>query len=178
MLYFAYGSNLNVASVADWCRHYGLRAPNIKNGRPAILDNYRLAFPIFSEYWGGGTADIAYDPGKHVAGVVFDLTEAEMGVLDQKVRRKLDSSAKELGIYKRITIEVRPMGKGPTMPAVTYQGVEPEGFHIPPTQTYMDLLIQGAYEHGLSMMWVAYLNSFSTQAARPPKPPAPPRTGT
>jgi hypothetical protein len=35
----------------------------------------------------------------------------------------------------------------------------------------MDLLIQGAYSHGLSMMWIAYLQSFSTQAGRKPKPP-------
>ena len=58
MWYFAYGSNLNARAVSDWCRHFGHRAPNLKPGRPAVLDNYRLGFPIYSEYWGGGIADI------------------------------------------------------------------------------------------------------------------------
>jgi hypothetical protein len=53
MWYFAYGSNLNIRAVTDWCRHYGHRAPVMKNGQAAALDNYRLCFPIFSEYWGG-----------------------------------------------------------------------------------------------------------------------------
>jgi hypothetical protein len=35
----------------------------------------------------------------------------------------------------------------------------------------MDLVIQGAYSHGLSMMWISYLQSFSIQAGRKPRPP-------
>ena len=72
MWYFAYGSNLNTAAVAEWCRHYGHKPPALRGGRAAVLDNYRLCFPIFNEYWGGGTADIVYDPGKYVAGAVFE----------------------------------------------------------------------------------------------------------
>ena len=30
----------------------------------------------------------------------------------------------------------------------------------------MDLVIHGAYSYGLSMMWISYLKSFSTQAGR------------
>ena len=46
---------------------------------------------------------------------------------------------------------------------MTYQGISVEKYHIPPTQHYMDLVIQGAYSFGLSMMWISYLQSFSTQ---------------
>jgi hypothetical protein len=36
----------------------------------------------------------------------------------------------------------------------------------------MDLLIQGAYTYGLSMMWIAYLQSFATtHTGRKPRPP-------
>lgn len=171
MWYFAYGSNLNARAVAEWCRHYGFRSPAMKNGRPAVLDNYRLCFPIFSEYWGGGIADIIYDPGKYVAGALFDVTEAELKVLDQKVGRKLDNSDRELGIYKRIEVKVAPLAKGEPVQAVTYQGLNIEKLHIPPTQHYMDVVIQGAYSFGLSMMWISYLQSFSTQVGRKPRPP-------
>ena len=61
-----------------------LRPPSLKPGKPAVLDNYRLCFPIFSEYFGGGIADIVYDPGKYVAGALFDLSEADLKVLDAK----------------------------------------------------------------------------------------------
>ena len=171
MWYFAYGSNLNSRAVGEWCRHFGYKSPALKPGRAAILDNYRLGFPIFSEYWGGGIADIVYDPGKYVAGVLFDLSEAELDVLDAKVSRKLDSAGREIGIYKRIDVKVSPLGKGEPVNAMTYQGLNVERYHIPPTKHYMDLVIQGAYSFGLSMMWVAYLQSFSTQQGRKPRPP-------
>lgn len=171
MLYFAYGSNLNHRSVADWARHYGHKPPALRGGKPAILDNYRLAFPVFSEYWGGGTADVVRDPGKSVSGAVFELSDADCETLDQKVRRRLDGGGNEIGVYKRILIDVRPLGRGPTSKAFTYQGVQQEAFHIPPTENYLDLLVVGAFEHGLSTMWVSYLKSFSTQGARDPRPP-------
>ncbi len=101
MWYFAYGSNLNSRAVGEWARHFGHKSPALKPGRPAVLDNYRLCFPIFSEYWGGGIADIVYDPGKYVMGVLFDLTEAELAVLDAKVVRKVEGAGKEQGIYRR-----------------------------------------------------------------------------
>ncbi len=171
MWYFAYGSNLNSQAVVEWCRHFGHRPPSMKPGKPAVLDNYRMGFSIFSEYWGGGIADIVYDPGKYVAGVLFDLTDGEMAVLDQKVNRKVDAGGKEMGTYKRIEVKVAPLVKGEPVQAVTYQGVGIERYHIPPTQHYMDLVIQGAYSFGLSMMWISYLQSFSTQQGRKPRPP-------
>lgn len=170
MWYFAYGSNLNARAVSEWCRHFGHRAPNLKSGRPAILDNYRLGFSIYSEYWGGGIADIVYDPGKYVSGVLFDLAEVDLAVLDLKVQRKIETG-KELGIYRRIEARVAPLGKSEPVQAITYQGTSGERYHIPPTQHYMDLLIQGAYGYGLSMMWISYLQSFSTQTGRKPRPP-------
>ncbi len=170
MWYFAYGSNLNARAVSEWCRHYGHKPPALKGGKPAVLDNYRLCFPIFSEYWGGGIADVVYDPGKYVAGALFNLTDAEMKVLDQKVGRKLDAGGKEIGIYKCIDVKVAPLGKGEPVTALTYQGTNADRYHIPPTQHYMELLVQGAYSLGLSMMWIAYLQSFSTQTGRKPRP--------
>lgn len=169
MWYFAYGSNLNIAAVAAWCRDHGLRTPNLKSPKPAVLDNHRLCFPVYSEYWGGGTGDIVYDPGKYVAGALFELTEADLKILDMKVDRRLEGD-REVGTYKRIEVKVSPLGKGEPVMAVTYQGVNIEKYHIPPTRRYMELVIQGAYNVGLSMMWIAYLQSFSTQEGRVRRP--------
>src|SRR3954452_14572319 len=122
MWYFAYGSNLNLRAVSEGARHFGHKPPGLKPGRPGVLDNYRLCFPIFSEYWGGGIGDIVYDPGKYVQGAIFTLTEPEMAILDAKVGRKLDAAGKEIGVYKRIDVKVAPLGRGEPLTAVTYQG--------------------------------------------------------
>jgi AIG2-like family len=171
MHYFAYGSNINAKAVAEWCKHYGHRPPAARAIQPAVLDNYRLCFPIFSEYWGGGIGDIEYDAGKYVMGGLIEVTEAELAVLDEKVGRKLDAAGNEIGIYKRIEVQVAPLTKSNAVHAVTYQGVSTEKYHIPPTKYYMDLVIQGAYETGLSIMWISYLQSFSTQVGRMPRVP-------
>jgi hypothetical protein len=171
MWYFAYGSNLNQRAVTEWCRHYAHRSPNMKGGRAAVLDNYRLCFPIFSEYFGGGIADIVYDPGKYVQGAIFNLTEIDLVTLDAKVGRKIDPSGKEIGIYKRVDVKVSPQGRGESITAITYQGLSVDRLHIPPTQHYMEMIVQGAYGYGLSMMWVSYLQSFGTQQGRKPRPP-------
>ena len=171
MWYFAYGSNLNIRGVSEWCRHYAHRVPPMKKGKAAVLDNYRLGFSVYSEYWGGGIADIVYDPGKYVSGALFDLSEADLGILDQKVGRKLDAGGKEIGVYKRIEVKVHPLTKGESVQAITYQGTSVDRSHIPPTQHYMDLLVQGAFSFGLSMMWISYIKSFSTQVGPKPKGP-------
>src|SRR6201995_1400748 len=121
MWYFAYGSNLNARAVADWCRHHSQRCPNLKSGRPAVLDNYRLCFPIYSEYWGGGIGDIVYDPGKYVAGVLFDLPDSELKLLDAKVGRKVDEQGREVGVYKRTEVSVAQLGRKDQVIAMTYQ---------------------------------------------------------
>src|SRR5690242_19987110 len=123
MRYFAYGSNLNSRAVTEWCRHHGYRPPMMKAGKPAVLDNYRLGFPIYSDYWGGGIADIVYDPGKYVMGVLFDVSETDQHVLDQKVIRKLDPAGREIGVYKRIDIKVAPLGKGEPVKAIDRKSV-------------------------------------------------------
>ena len=168
--YFAYGSNLNARAVSDWAKHHGHRPPPMKHGKSAVLDNYRLCFPIYSEYWGGGIADIVYDPGKYVAGVLFELPDAEMKILDAKIGRKVDEQGRETGVFKRIEVSVAPLGKREQVKAVAYQGVSVEKYHIPPTHFYMDLVVQGAYAHGLSMMWISYLQSFSILPGRKPRP--------
>jgi hypothetical protein len=109
----------------------------------------------------------------------FRRHEIALVVVDQpqrrvclgKVGRKLDTGGKEVGIYKRIEVKVPPLVKGEPVNAITYQGTNVEKYHIPPTQHYMDLVIQGAYSFGLSMMWISYLQSFSTQVGRKPRAP-------
>lgn len=172
MWYFAYGSSLNAGAVAQWCRHFKRKAPALRGGQAAILPNYRLCFPCYSNYWGGGVADIIYDPGKQVAGVLFNLSEAELRVLDEKVGRHADTRGRETGAYRRVEVKVNRLGRPPgAVTALAYQTILNDGSHVPPTQHYMDVVVQGCFRHGISTMWIAYLKSFSTHVGRGPRPP-------
>src|SRR5688572_354821 len=75
MLYFAYASNLDPKQMQERCPGHvvvGL----------AALHDHRLTFPRFSEKWGGGTASLVHAHGKQVWGVVYDVTDAHLAVLD------------------------------------------------------------------------------------------------
>ena len=170
MHYFAYGSNLSAKLVQSWARQHNLRPPAYRNGRAALLENHRLCFPIFSEYWGGGVADVAYDPGKTVMGAVFDVVERDLETLDQKVNRRVDAAGQEVGAHRRQDVQVRLAGGGPLVKAIAHVGVSGDRLDVPPTRYYMDAVIEGAYENGLTMMWIEQLRSFATQPGKPPKP--------
>jgi hypothetical protein len=177
MWYFAYGPNLNACAVADWCRRHGHPSPPLTGGRPAVLDDRRLCFPTYNEDWGGGIADVIYDPGRSVMGVLFEVGQSDLDRLDGKVGRRVDGDGKEVGLYRRVERTVMPLGGGDPVVATTYEGVArggggraPHVPHVPPTRHYMGLLIRGAFTHGLSLAWISYLQSFRTQPGRNPQP--------
>jgi hypothetical protein len=52
--------------------------------------------------------------------------------------------------------------------AEVFVGVSPARFDVPPTEFYMNAVKEGAYENGLTMMWLDHLASFETQPGKPP----------
>ena len=164
MLYFAYGSNLNAAAVADWSRYVGIKPPVLREPTAAVLENYRLGFPVYSDYWGGGVADVSADPGKTVMGALWDVSEAD---LDKLERKSVDGLAEGTG-SRRIEVDVRPFLNGPARRAVVFTSTTKQGLDVPPTETYLQTVVAGAYDVGLSMMWISYLKSFATQPAQVP----------
>ena len=82
MMYFAYGIDLDASTLMEWTRDNSLPVPARTLVGPASLDNHRLAFPIYSEAWQGGVADVAPQAGKSVAGVLFDVSERTLKLLD------------------------------------------------------------------------------------------------
>jgi gamma-glutamylcyclotransferase (GGCT)/AIG2-like uncharacterized protein YtfP len=118
MLYFAYGSNLNLRAMAHRC-------PRAKALTAARLEGYRL---VFRRY-----ADISPDPKGTVWGALFELTPACVRALD-----KYEDEA--LGIYRKITVTVTDdhgtraamayvMNAGPLAPPdVAYYGEIARGY--------------------------------------------------
>ena len=76
MIYFAYGSNLDFAQMRNRC-------PSAQFVATARLPDYCLAFTRESRRRGCGVADVLPAQGQSVWGVVYNIAETEIGLLDQ-----------------------------------------------------------------------------------------------
>ena len=75
MLYFAYGSNMDPSQIRQRC-------PSARFVTLAKLSDHRLAFTRYARDRGCGTCDGIPEPGRDIWGVVFDITEADLKLLD------------------------------------------------------------------------------------------------
>lgn len=148
--YFAYGSNLDSAAMAERCPSY------ITLG-PACLDGYELAFTRRSRRSGTGVADIVPSPGSEVWGVVYEIDERCLDLLDRK---------EGLGwAYDRIEVPVRLKDDGAIHHAQTYTVVTKERSPVAPSSAYLDGLISAARLGGLPDAYVTKLSAFKDGAA-------------
>lgn len=76
MYYFAYASNLNRKQMRERC-------PKAKPLFRARLPHYKLVFAGWSRKWRGGTATIRSSPGDVVVGALYEVSEADLRLLDQ-----------------------------------------------------------------------------------------------
>ena len=144
--YFAYGSNLDRAQMER-------REVSYTSAHPAVLKDFKLAFTARSDSWAGGVADVVEAPGSAVEGVLYQVSggmeslDLYEGVAD--------------GFYRRKGVEVHVAGHGGAEPAVIYEVCE-KLTHQPPSARYMDAIIRGALEGGLSEAYVDMLKKINT----------------
>lgn len=75
MFYFAYGSNMNWPQMQRRC-------PTARFACIARLPDYNFAIARHSRLRGCGTANIFSEPGAEVWGVVYEVSETEMAIMD------------------------------------------------------------------------------------------------
>lgn len=143
MKHFAYGSNLNKIDLAKQCKKKRLDIPKLLNPEPFCLENYKLGFTRKSVDRKGGVADIIFSTGDFCYGVVFDVIESDLDILDEKEGVKY-------GSYRQITL---PNG------IITYEVVKKEKY-VQPSTMYLNLIIEGAKKYGLPESWINHLESF------------------
>ena len=120
-LYFAYGSNLDTARMRRRC-------PRARPVRRASLHGYRLAFGGHSQTWGGAVATLVLDQDGRVDGLLYELPESDLLVLDRyeghpfAYRRRLLPVTDETGRRRRAHAYVLPVD-GEASPAPEYLGV-------------------------------------------------------
>ena len=146
IFYYAYGSNMSSGIFV-----HGFRKMNPSSAERAILRGYRLAFseagiPFFEPAF----ANVEEDEAALVEGVLYRITEKEMD----------DLHISEGGrAYNIIHVPVVGDMSG-SVEAQVFQSKHPaHGLH--PSKRYIDILIDGAREHGLSEAWVTMLENTS-----------------
>lgn len=152
MRYFAYGSNLNFGDLSKWCKRKKEKFPQLLNPRVVILENFKLDFTKYSGSRNGGVADIVYSKNDIVYGVVFDVSESDLKIIDRKEGAP--------NFYKQRKVKVKLL-KGEVLDddVVTYEVDDKEDF-VSPTKDYVDIIIKGAIDFDLPQIWIDKLKSF------------------
>lgn len=132
--YFAYGSNMNPARLAD--QRLKERAVQMGPRIGGRLDGWRLAFNKVARVPdGAAAANIVEAPGEVVHGTLNQMPEAGLAVLDLW-------EGVAGGHYARRTVPVARADTGETVEAVTYIALK-VGEGLRPTREYLGHLLAG-----------------------------------
>ena len=146
---FAYGSNLHIEDLKSWLGHYGYSTQGIIQVLPAVLEDYELIWNYYSPVRKGGAANVRPAQNKRVLGAIIEITAQTLPGIGKKeghpthycrgekrVRiQTLDGKMSYLGwVY-----EVQPAHRTP----------DP----TPPTQAYLDIMLDGIRQVGLDPSW-------------------------
>ena len=141
--WFVYGSSLDFDALAQWCREHGYVVPDLSQAKPATLAGWRLAFNVRSNFWGGVVASLAPDPDASVEGVVIPLPAEALGFVRHKegVLSGLFEEKQQDGMHFYVAAPSR---------------VVPEDA---PAPRFLETILKGARERGLSAGWIAKLEA-------------------
>ena len=143
MFCFAYGSNLHLPYLHEYC-------PNATFVMRAELPNYRIEFRRYSTDMQGGISTIMPTPGHLVRGVIYDIPDADMAELDV-----LEDVP--LGLYVRETYLVLDE-HGAWQKADLYRVANPTGPYDP-APGYIEYMVEGAKMHGLDPDYIESLEA-------------------
>lgn len=155
MFYFAYGSNLDSQDFHLWCNKRDKPDLPLKFVTVGILRDYALDFTYQSESRKCYVADIISRHGEEVEGAIFSVTE-------DIAKTYLD--AKEgvaIGIYRRLENLNVETANG-MMQCFSYGVVNPT-LDKYPSPSYLNIIVRGAEERGLSQKWIAKLKTIQTE---------------
>ncbi|UCE84864.1 MAG: gamma-glutamylcyclotransferase, partial [Deltaproteobacteria bacterium] len=143
-LYFAYGSNMCSARLAE-------RVPDARAVGPAQLPDHRLVLnkPGVD---GSAKANVEPQPGAVVWGVTYEVPVSDLARLDRY----------EVG-YRRLPMRVYGAAEA-TIDAEIYVAVRTTR-DIVPFDWYKRLLLAGAREHGLPVSYVEALRALPARSA-------------
>jgi cation transport regulator ChaC len=157
LYYFAYGSNMNKAQMHARC----VRPEAIA---VAMLPHYQLGFFGHSPTWDGALETVVPAPGQEVWGVIYDLSASDRERLDVWHDVRLDGT----GAYFHYPLRITDT-EGKTRVVLFYKKARMDSPEKP-SREYLDLIVQGAVEHGLPAGYVEGLRRIESKKASYPVP--------
>lgn len=143
MYYFAYGSNMNWEQMQRRC-------PSSQFFCVGKLPDYRFAIARHSRLRDCGTANIFYEKGSEVWGIVYDVSDPDLNTLD----------GFEDG-YQRQHLIIRPANdRHQPLEALVYIAPK-EDMPPPPNAEYKQLMLKGARHWGLPAEYRAMLEKIT-----------------
>jgi cation transport regulator ChaC len=143
--YFAYGSNLSRQRMAE-------RTGAIPQARPACLKDYRLAFNC--RVGASVYANIVPSAGSLVWGVVY--------LCDFRAMIELDLyEGVAHGCYRRSWVEIETENADRLMAQTYLAGEKHVALDGKPNATYLDLIVTGAKDHGLSEQYIRCIEALA-----------------
>lgn len=129
------------------------RIGDFEEGKIAFLERHRLVFNVNSATPKIGYANIIPDKNMVVIGVLYELTEKQLEILD-------DYEGVPQGLYQRNIITVRD-GNNEHFEAVTYMALDC-GSDLRPAKLYLDYLIRGAQQPDFPVGYLKMLEAVET----------------
>lgn len=148
MFYFAYGSNMCEAQMFKRC-------PSARFVGIAALRDRELAFTRRSKNRQCGVADAIEAPGHLLWGVVYEVSDVDIGSLDLSEGYRLDRAANSY--WRRECVVFLGNDEREPRKVSTYFA-ERQPSPPKPNQAYKDLIVGGARKWGLPAEYVALLS--------------------
>ncbi|HEX4482343.1 MAG TPA: gamma-glutamylcyclotransferase family protein [Solirubrobacteraceae bacterium] len=150
ILYFAYGSNMDAATMERHCPDYRVLGA-------AELRDHRLGFTRRSKRTGTGVADILPAPGESVWGVLYDLDDSQLAAIDEKEGNGW--------AYQRKLLTVLLHDRAVVHEAHAYAVIVPDDAHVPPSAEYLGLIRAAARSRGLPAEYLARLDALTPSSS-------------
>jgi len=152
MLYFAYGSNMDLDHFGAFLDTHGVMLDTNLDARPARLSGYRLRTNYFAHSHGAGACNIEPAPGRSVEGVLMHVTPA--------IRNALRIKEGYPQRYTEVEVAVQAPS-GASLKAFTYivSATQRLDIDLPVTARYRECVLGGADSFQLSNAYQKQLHS-------------------
>ncbi len=146
ILYFSYGSNMNLKQMRERC-------PEHKKIGIGYMPDAEICFPSFYESWNGGVAGYKNSPGSKMWGVLFELSQSDLDNL-RVFEGYVHGREAHLNAYNEVVIDVHHETE--KVQCMTYEVLVTGNFR--PSLRYLQTIIQGAEDNNLPEEYIAGLS--------------------
>lgn len=139
MLYFAFGSNLDLDQMLARC-------PSAVMGPCAVLFDHALVFAGHSSRWGGGVATVVRAERRRVQGLIYSVSSEDMASLD-----RIEGVPYAYSRVERIVVDEHCRRRRVHLYIQPEDGME----RRLPGLEYFDVILRAYREHGLDRRQLA-----------------------